>query len=51
MAILGGALITPLQGALIDQVGVNLSYLLPLFCFIVIGIYAFYNKSLKRQMK
>ena len=47
MAILGGALITPLQGALIDQVGVNLSYLLPLFCFIVIGIYAFYNKSLK----
>lgn len=51
MAILGGALITPLQGALVDQVGVNLSYLLPLFCFMVIGIYAFYNKSVKRQMK
>jgi len=50
MAILGGALITPLQGALIDRFGVNLSYMLPLFCFIVIGAYAFYNQSFKRQM-
>lgn len=48
MAILGGALITPLQGALIDQIGVSFSYLLPLLCFIVIGAYAFYNKSLKQ---
>lgn len=46
MAILGGALITPLQGAFIDIMGVNLSYLLPLVCFIVIGAYAYYRKSL-----
>jgi FHS family L-fucose permease-like MFS transporter len=42
MAILGGALITPLQGALIDKVGVSLSYLLPLVCFIVIAAYGIF---------
>jgi len=47
MAILGGAIITPLQGALIDIAGVNLSYLLPLICFVVIGAYAIYNRMLK----
>lgn len=40
MAILGGALITPLQGLLIDKMGVDFSYLLPLLCFVVIGLYA-----------
>jgi len=42
MAILGGALITPLQGALIDKVGVSLSYLLPLVCFVVIAAYGIF---------
>ena len=51
MAILGGALITPLQGALIDIIGVDLSYLLPLLCFGVIGAFAYFryvnsNKSI-----
>ncbi len=50
MAILGGAVITPLQGALIDMVGVNLSYILPLICFVVIGSYALYNKRLKESL-
>ncbi|MBN2164805.1 MAG: L-fucose:H+ symporter permease [Marinilabiliaceae bacterium] len=45
MAILGGALLTPLQGALIDMIGVDLSYLLPLICFVVIGAYAFYRSK------
>ncbi len=45
MAILGGALITPLQGALVDIIGVNLSYILPFICFVVIGSYAFYRFS------
>jgi FHS family L-fucose permease-like MFS transporter len=45
MAILGGALITPLQGALIDFIGVDLSYLLPLLCFVVIGAYAVFRIS------
>ena len=48
MAILGGALITPLQGALIDFIGVDLSYALPFICFIVIGAYAVYRFSLKK---
>lgn len=43
MAILGGALITPLQGALIDGFGVDWSYGLPFICFVVIGAYAMYN--------
>ena len=45
MAILGGALITPAQGMLIDKVGVNLSYLLPLICFVVIAGYALFCRS------
>jgi FHS family L-fucose permease-like MFS transporter len=36
MAIIGGALITPAQGALLDSFGVSLSYLLPLACYAVI---------------
>ena len=43
MAILGGALITPLQGALIDRFNVSTSYALPLICFVVIGAYAMFN--------
>lgn len=40
MAIIGGAIITPLQGGLVDLFGVSASYLLPLLCFLVIGLYA-----------
>ncbi|MBN2520566.1 MAG: L-fucose:H+ symporter permease [Bacteroidales bacterium] len=50
MAILGGAVITPLQGALIDLFGVNLSYILPFLCFVVIGAYAIYRISLSRTL-
>ena len=45
MAIVGGALMPPLQGFIIDQKeilghpAVNVSFLLPLVCFILIGIY------------
>ena len=45
MAIVGGALMPPLQGLIIDQKeifghpAVNVSFLLPLVCFILIGIY------------
>jgi FHS family L-fucose permease-like MFS transporter len=47
MAIVGGALMPPLQGALIDlgRVGslpaVNFSFILPFVCFIVIGFYGY----------
>ena len=50
MAILGGALITLLQGKLIDVFGgqemmgiaAAKSYVVPLVCFAVIAAYAFY---------
>jgi len=47
MAILGGALITPLQGKIIDIANVNVSYLVPLVCFIVIGSYAVFSGKVK----
>jgi FHS family L-fucose permease-like MFS transporter len=40
MAIVGGAIITPSQGWMVDQWGVSYSYLLPLVCFGIIGLYA-----------
>ena len=40
MAIIGGAIITPAQGALLDALGVGLSYLLPLACYAVILLFA-----------
>lgn len=53
MAIVGGALMPPLQGLIIDQQeiwgmpAVNVSFVLPLFCFIVVTIYGWrsYRKS------
>lgn len=58
MAIVGGALMPPLQGSIIDAGGpehllfglpsVNVSYCLPLICFVIITIYGFrcYGKTL-----
>ena len=42
MAILGGALLTPLQGRVSDLFGVNASYFVPLVCFAVVLAYACY---------
>ena len=42
MAILGGAILTPIQGFISDNSGVYSSYLLPTFCFIVVTAYAVY---------
>lgn len=42
MAILGGAIITPLQGWIIDISTVSLSYIVPLGCFVVIAAYGIY---------
>ncbi|MEM9983619.1 MAG: L-fucose:H+ symporter permease, partial [Bacteroidota bacterium] len=39
MAIAGGSLLPPIQGLLIDQIGVKLSYVIPLVCFVVIALY------------
>ena len=41
MAILGGALITPVQGMVSDASGsINMSYIVPLGCFVVVMMYA-----------
>lgn len=41
MAILGGALITPIQGMVSDATGsINVSYIVPLGCFVVVMMYA-----------
>ena len=48
MAILGGAVITPIQGFVSDAAGINISYLVPLVCFVVVLIYARY---VGRQVK
>lgn len=42
MAILGGALLTPLQGQISDMFGINISYVVPLFCFVVVLCYSLY---------
>ena len=54
MAIVGGALMPPLQGMLIDQKeilghpAVNMSYILPLLCFVIIAIYSYRCYKIKK---
>ncbi len=51
MAIVGGALMPPLQGMIIDCdrifdfPAVNISFVLPLICFIVVAIYGTYSQK------
>lgn len=40
MAILGGALLTPLQGMVSDACGISVSYAVPLVCFVVVLWYS-----------
>lgn len=40
-AIVGGAVFPPIQGMIADGQGVNVSYIVPCFCFLVITLYAF----------
>jgi FHS family L-fucose permease-like MFS transporter len=42
MAILGGAILTPLQGLLSDTFSIHTSYLVPFICFAVVLSYAIY---------
>ncbi|MCI7376502.1 MAG: L-fucose:H+ symporter permease [Bacteroidales bacterium] len=52
MAILGGSVLPPLQAMIIDSKGAlginptNLSFILPLLCFVIIAIYGFRNNKL-----
>jgi FHS family L-fucose permease-like MFS transporter len=55
MAIVGGALMPPLQGLLIDQEvifghpAVNVSFVLPLICFLIIICYGYRSYSKQRS--
>lgn len=40
MAILGGAVLTPLQGLLSDATSIYTSYIIPTVCFVVVTLYA-----------
>lgn len=46
MAIGGGALLPPLQGALSDMTGsINISYWVPLICFVIVALYGLLSKK------
>ncbi|SMD11308.1 sugar MFS transporter [Pedobacter nyackensis] len=42
MAILGGAVIPPLQGSLADTVGIQLSFLIPVVCYVYITYFGLF---------
>ena len=39
MAILGGAILTPIQGLVSDSIGISYSFIIPTICFVVILLY------------
>lgn len=41
-AIVGGSVFPPIQGMIADQHGVQVSYIIPLICFVMVTLYAFY---------
>ncbi|MCK5793549.1 MAG: hypothetical protein KAH12_02510 [Anaerolineales bacterium] len=50
MAILGGAVMTSLQGQVSDNFhSINLAYWVPLLCFVTIAIYGFFCLKSKQQ--
>ena len=54
MAIVGGALMPPLQGIVIDQgtifgmPAVNISYMLPMICFVIVTVYGLSCRKLQK---
>jgi FHS family L-fucose permease-like MFS transporter len=48
MAILGGAVLTAIQGKVSDMTGsINWAYSIPLLCFVVVGIYGWWSATPK----
>jgi FHS family L-fucose permease-like MFS transporter len=41
-ALIGGSIFPPLQGLFADKYGVKISYIIPLICFVMITLYAFF---------
>ena len=46
MMILGGAIIPPVQGKLADLIGIHMSYIITVFCFIYLGYFALKAKAI-----
>lgn len=40
--IIGGSVFSPIQGTVADRNGVQISYIVPFFCLIMIAIYSFF---------
>ncbi|MDR0507042.1 MAG: L-fucose:H+ symporter permease [Dysgonamonadaceae bacterium] len=51
MAILGGAILTAVQGKIYDIGNVNMSYIVPLICFIVVAAYGWWNSKKTSDVK
>lgn len=50
MAILGGAVLTAVQGQVSDLTqSIHVSFYIPLVCFVVVGIYALIQKKVERE--
>jgi FHS family L-fucose permease-like MFS transporter len=43
MAIVGGAILPLVQGALIDATSAAISFIVPAVCFVAVGLYAIYD--------
>ena len=51
MAILGGALLPPLQGAIADKFGIQISFVVPMLAFAYIAFYGVYGYKAGRMAK
>lgn len=49
MAVLGGAIVPPVQGALADQFGIQMSFLLPVFCYLYLFYYGWKGYEVKKK--
>lgn len=49
MAVVGGAIIPPLQGLLVDGIGIQYSYLLPIVCYGYLCFYGFKMSGLENK--
>ena len=47
MAIVGGAFMPLIQGTLVDAMSAAVSFIVPAFCFAVVGLYALYDLRAK----
>ena len=50
MAILGGALLTPLQGVVSDNSSIYMSYVIPAICFVVVTLFAAYAVKTNKRI-